>query len=186
MHGVLLHPYQDDWPQRFIETRKWLRRVAPPEATIHHIGSTAVPGLAGKDVIDIQISVDTLDQVEPDDWLELGFQYRAGLSDHMPPGRQLPEEELVKYLFCYQNPRINVHIRERGRFNQRFALLNRDYLRSHQDVAAAYGAFKAELADHFPDDATSYSRIKDPVFDIMMGAANHWAKETGWQEPPED
>nr|WP_281411920.1 GrpB family protein [Rhizobium sp. WYCCWR 11128] len=79
-----------------------------------------------------------------------------------------------------------MHIRQRGRFNQRYSLLCRDFLRAHPTGANAYALIKQRLAQRFPDDVDFYYDIKDPVFDIIMDGANEWAKLFGWSEPPGD
>jgi GrpB-like predicted nucleotidyltransferase (UPF0157 family) len=78
------------------------------------------------------------------------------------------------------------HVRERGRFNQRFALICRDFLRVHPVAASAYALIKQRLAMRFPMDPDAYYEIKDPVFDIIVEGANVWARATGWSEPPGD
>ena len=99
----------------------------------------------------------------------------------------LPPAELAKLLFGATGPvAANVHIRVQGRFNQRYPLLCRDYLRAHPLAAAAYGTIKQNLAARFPHDAEAYYDIKDPVFDLIMAAAEDWARATGWSEPPQD
>ena len=80
----------------------------------------------------------------------------------------------------------NLHIRARDRFNQRYPLLCRDYLRAHPDAAAAYAEIKRQLARRFADDADAYYDIKDPVFDVIMAGAREWAERTAWQEPASD
>ena len=80
----------------------------------------------------------------------------------------------------------NLHVRERGRFNQRFPLLCRDFLRAHPTAAGAYALIKQRLVQRFPDDEDAYYDIKDPVFDIIIEGANDWATLVGWLPPPGD
>lgn len=79
-----------------------------------------------------------------------------------------------------------MHVRQKGRFNQRFALICRDFLRARPVAAAAYGLIKQRLAERFPADPDAYYDIKDPVFDIIVEGANAWAEVIGWSEPPGD
>ena len=74
-----------------------------------------------------------------------------------------------------------LHVRVLGRPNQRYALLFRDYLRSHPEAAAAYAAVKRCLATRHAADIRAYVDIKDPVCDVIMSAAEEWAKVTSWQ-----
>jgi GrpB-like predicted nucleotidyltransferase (UPF0157 family) len=78
---------------------------------------------------------------------------------------------------------MNVHVRAAGRPNQRFALLCRDFLRAHPATATAYGLFKQRLATVGIDSAI-YAEIKDPVFDLIVQAAETWATTTAWQPGP--
>ncbi len=188
MSIIEIHPPNPAWPDDFHALKDRLVKVMPNGSVIHHIGSTAVPGLAAKDVIDIQVTVDRLEQVDVAAVVALGFKHRAmtGPGDHCPPGLDLPDAELTKLFFKSTGRPANVHVRERGRFNQRFALLCRDYLRSHPVAAQAYALVKHQLARRFPDDQDAYYDIKDPVFDIIVDGANEWAIRVDWVEPPGD
>jgi GrpB-like predicted nucleotidyltransferase (UPF0157 family) len=184
--------YKPAWATEFLEIGSRLRAALGARAlAIHHIGSTSVPNLAAKDVIDIQITVSSLEE----DFLKMtlenaGFVWRNGLiHDHCPPGLTLPESELEKYFVAKESGgirRANVHIRIAGRFNQRYALLCRDYLRSHPMARDAYAQIKRQLARYFPENAEAYYDIKDPVFDVIMAGANDWAEYTNWQPAPSD
>jgi GrpB-like predicted nucleotidyltransferase (UPF0157 family) len=186
MGEIVIHPPDASWSSEFLVLKSLLAQAVPDGAIIHHIGSTAVPNLAAKDVVDIQVSVERLDNIEPAALERVGFrQIRGLLSDHCPPGMQLPGAELAKLFFKGTSRPAHVHIREKGRFNQRYALICRDFLRTHAVAAEAYALLKARLAQRFPDDEDFYYDIKDPVFDIIVEGANEWAKRVGWAEPAE-
>jgi GrpB-like predicted nucleotidyltransferase (UPF0157 family) len=176
------------WGQQFGDVGRSLRAAFGPRALrIDHIGSTAVPGLLAKDVIDIQVTVDSFDGVA-DILASHGFTLWPDIaSDHHPPGIDLPDDQLVKLFAQAATPRrINLHVRLAGRFNQRYALLCRDYLRSHPDAARAYGEAKRHLARIVGDDQDAYYDVKDPVFDIIMAGAEAWAAATHWEPGPTD
>lgn len=78
----------------------------------------------------------------------------------------------------------NLHARVQGRPNQIYPLLFRDYLRAHPTAAAAYGVVKIQLAQLLPDDPDVYYAIKNPVCDVITGAAQEWAKLIGWEMEP--
>ena len=155
----------------------------PQGSAIHHIGSTAIPGLAGKDVIDIQISVASLAHFDPGALIAAGYLNRGEMLDHMPAGVPVSSSELAKRYFVSTEPFIHVHVRERGRFNQRFALLCRDYLRANRPAAVAYEAVKRMLAAQLPNDKSAYYAVKDPVSDLILAGAEEWAARTGWIVP---
>lgn len=120
---------------------------------IDHVGSTSVPGLAAKDVIDVQVTVRVLEA----DPLRAALE-RAGFvhvptnpGDHRPAGAQQPDQDddgnWQKLFFRPKTGRpVNVHVRVLGRANQRYALLFRDYLRAHPMAAAGYAELKQRLA----------------------------------------
>ena len=175
--------YRESWPEEYRAIADRLRAV-PGVAAIHHIGSTAVPGLAAKDIIDIQITVTDLDAPPPLE--DAGLVRTLHESDHCPPGLVLDTAQLRKRLYKFSQRPANVHMRQQGRFNQRYPLLCRDYLRSHRNAANAYGEIKRQLAKRFAHDQDAYYDIKDPVFDILMAGAEDWAAATAWSLPPSD
>ena len=83
-------------------------------------------------------------------------------------------------------PKTHVHVRVDGRFNQRYALLCRDYLRTHQVTREAYAEVKYQLARYFANNVEAYCDIKDPAFDLFMAGAWEWAEWTNWQPAPPD
>ena len=127
--------YREEWPEEFRVIGMGLRQALGGLALrIDHIGSTAVPGLPAKDVIDIQISVAALDAALIAAMTAAGYrQSLRNLGDHQPPHFVGPPEDWKKLFF---NPpagqrRTNTHVRVLGRANQRYPLLFRDYLRAH-------------------------------------------------------
>jgi GrpB-like predicted nucleotidyltransferase (UPF0157 family) len=184
-------PYQPSWPLEFAEIGSRLRVALGDRAlAIHHIGSTSVPGLDAKDVIDVQMTVLSLNDEALQSALDTaGFVCREDIArDHSPPGGMVPAGELEKRYAKTAEPAraAHVHIRVAGCWNQRYALLCRDYLRSHKDAANAYAEIKRQLARYFPNDTIAYYDIKDPVFDVLMAGAEDWARCTTWQPGPTD
>jgi GrpB-like predicted nucleotidyltransferase (UPF0157 family) len=178
-------PYDPTWPEQFEQVAAPLRAALGDGAVrIDHIGSTSVPGLAAKDVIDIQVTVADLDAArEPviTALTALGYQHLDWISgDHIPPSYDDTPEEWRKLIF--RGPagqrRVNLHVREAGRANQRYALLFRDYLRADPLAAGAYVQIKLALARLHPNDQDAYYDVKDPVCDIIMAAAERWAMLT--------
>lgn len=168
--------YHSHWPEEYQEIALQLKNALGEHAlAIDHIGSTSIPGLPAKDVIDVQVTVASLDLLLQPALEQLGYTRKEHLTDHRPPGRDdLAAEELQKHFYFRNNRRINLHVRVAGRFNQRYALLCRDYLLTHPRAAAAYAEIKQQLAKYFPDNADAYYDIKDPVFDLIMEGAYEW------------
>lgn len=180
-----IYDYRPEWPDEFAVIAAELIDVLGETALcIDHIGSTSVPGLAAKDVIDVQITVVELDEAALRRPLEgAGFVWLDGYRDHEPPGMALEPQQLEKFLVNERSGerRANIHIRAAGRFNQQYPLLFRDYLRKHPRSADAYAEVKRRLAHIADGDAEKYYDVKDPVMDIIMDAAWPWAAGTGWR-----
>ena len=159
---------------------------AAPWAVVEHIGSTAIPGMAAKDVLDLQITVTSLEDAarEFDEPLgSLGFHRTPYERDHVPAGWPDDGREWVKRLWArreHPGGDVNLHVRLAGSPNERLALLFRDWFRAHPEAVPAYAAFKRSLAAAVPDIAT-YSNVKDPVVDLVITMAGTWATATGWQ-----
>lgn len=187
---IQIEPYHPEWEQEFAAVGAELRRALGDTALrIDHIGSTSVPGLAAKDRIDTQVTVAALDEASIRPAVEaIGYLWRGDITgDHCPPGMTLPAEQLTKLYAQRSEPRaVNCHIRVDGSFNQRYALLCRDYLRTHPAAAAAYAEMKRQLAARFPDDWAAYYDIKDPAIDMLMAGAEEWAARTDWEPGPSD
>lgn len=190
MSEIVIQDPDPQWPNQFARLGSDLRAALGEVATrIDHIGSTAVPGLAAKDIIDIQVTVLDLDDptIAPAMTTVGAIERFKGTYDHEPPGRPVPEDDRQKWLWHLRGGiDANIHIRVDGRWNQRYALLCRDFLRAHPDTAAAYGEVKRQLARLFPTDAEAYYAVKDPAFDLFMSVADEWVEWTGWAPGPSD
>ncbi|NJR51346.1 MAG: GrpB family protein [Leptolyngbyaceae cyanobacterium CSU_1_3] len=151
----MIVPYQPNWQNEFLSLQQALHQTLDNLALrIDHIGSTSVPGLAAKDIIDIQITVESLDAAVEAALNQAGYQRVAHLTqDHLPPGRNDSSDDWIQWVFkpiASQRP-VNVHVRLVGRANQRYALLFRDYLRANPAIAQAYAEVKLALAKYHPD-----------------------------------
>ncbi|MFI7645398.1 dephospho-CoA kinase [Micromonospora sp. NPDC049460] len=183
-HRVVLTEADPTWPQQYARLAARIRHaIAPADLRIDHIGSTAVPGLAAKDVIDIQLTVPTLADADgplaerlaaagfprlPGDWwdnprLPGSGRWEKRLHGSADPGRP-----------------VYLHVRAVDSPGWRYALLMRDHLRADPDQRAAYLLLKRELAASAPDSAT-YTTAKDPWFDEEHLRAEDWAAQTGWR-----
>ena len=187
---ITITPYQTKWPEEFLALGNGLRQGLGGRALrIDHIGSTSVPGLAAKDIIDIQVTVQDFEPEVEKILMRAGYQRLIDITmDHLPPGDDRDPLEWSKWMFKPSAPGrpVNLHVRLIGHANQRYPLLLRDYLRSHAMVAEAYRRVKSALALHHPDNMDAYYDVKDPVCDIIIGGAEDWAGITGWEQDPSD
>lgn len=185
--------YQVDWPDRAAALTASLReRLAPLAERVDHIGSTSIPGMAAKDILDVQVSVaDLLEAARAFDEPLAGLGFEPGpyqfdhvpyQFDHVPAGRDDDPQQWSKRFWFRRGRRgaVNLHVRRRGSPNERLALLFRDWFRAHPDAIAGYAAFKVALSAAVPD-VEVYSDIKDPVVDVVIAAAEEWADAAGWR-----
>jgi GrpB-like predicted nucleotidyltransferase (UPF0157 family) len=178
---LVIVDYDPAWPGRFRAIAQRLReRLGSDAERIDHIGSTAVPGLPAKDIIDIQITVVDLDGADawPDQLVDgIVRSQRGTAGDHAPAGRADGHDWAKHY---WSGSGAHVHVRELGRANQRYALLFRDYLRADPAAAESYGRLKRALAMAADGDWDRYYAVKDPACDLIMAAAEEWVRRTAW------
>jgi GrpB-like predicted nucleotidyltransferase (UPF0157 family) len=174
---VIITPYDPAWPGRFARLGASLRGALGEIALrIDHIGSTAVPGLAAKPIIDIQISVAAFEPVDafrvP---LEgLGYRFRPKNPDLTKRYFREPAGE----------PRTHIHVREMGSWSEQLALLFRDYLRTHPEDAAEYAAQKHRLAAAHGRDRHDYTEAKGPLIWQIVARAHGYSMQVGWRPGP--
>ena len=183
--SVQIVEHRPGWGQEFLGVAGALRAALGDLAVrIDHVGSTAVPGLAAKDVIDVQVTVrDLRDERLMPAVASAGFRPRADIErDHVPAWAEpLPSDWEKRYATQGDaGRRTHIHIRQVGRANQRYALLFRDFLRGNGAAAAAYEQVKRTLASAFPHDSGAYADAKDPVCDLIMLAAREWERRMSW------
>ena len=179
---IVINDYNPLWLQEFENIRSSLLEILGGSALrIDHIGSTAVPGLGAKDVIDVQITVQTLTSEVRYRLTEAGYEHREAIThDHVPPGEDDDPRLWAKFFFNQPagQRRANIHVRAAGNPNQRYPLLFRDYLRAHPNSARSIEHIKRAIARYHADDVEAYYDIKDPVYDLIWDAALDWARTT--------
>jgi GrpB-like predicted nucleotidyltransferase (UPF0157 family) len=187
---VVVIAYQPHWASNFKQIARRIRELVGDAAIrIDHIGSTAVPGLCAKDIIDIQITVADIDKSNglTSPLNAAGFRQGTTIQYDEFHGKAETDPELRK-LYMREpegERRAHIHVREHGRFNQRYALLFRDYLRASGAVGREYELLKHRAARLFPDSIEGYLALKEPVLHIIYESASLWAEKVGWM-PDED
>ena len=177
LREVRVVPYDPAWPQQFREEAGRLQAVFGRELIyIHHIGSTAVPGLAAKPIIDILPVVRSIDAIDSlnEAMVELGYE---PMGEHGLPGRRY-----FHRLYCHEGVECHtyhVHVYESGSPMIDRHLAFRDYLRAYPDVASRYAALKQKLAHLFPYDIDSYLDGKNAFVKVTEHAALSW-----WRRVP--
>jgi GrpB-like predicted nucleotidyltransferase (UPF0157 family) len=162
---VEIVPYDPLWPMRFNEEMTVLRRALAPwlAGAIEHIGSTAIPGLAAKPVIDIMAGVQTLEQSRQAiaAATKLGYCYA-------------PYRVEFEHWFCKPSPALrthHLHLIPVGTPQWLRPIAFRDYLRAHADVAAEYEALKRRLAQQHHLDREAYTQAKLPFINRITDMA---------------
>ena len=168
--AVRIVDYDPSWPALAAEE---LRRIAqalgPGAARLEHVGSTAVPGLAAKPILDLHLSVGALEPraryVEP---LErLGYLF-------------VPEPESPDYHFFAKPPERprthHLHVGEVGSAHEFRHVAVRDFLRSHDGEAARYAALKRQVVERHPQDRLAYIEGKEQYVAGLEARAVAWAR----------
>jgi GrpB-like predicted nucleotidyltransferase (UPF0157 family) len=168
--------YDPIWPALFAELRAPMA-VALGEVAValEHVGSTAVPGLAAKPIIDLDVAIHT----EADLPTAIGRLASLGCTpegDLGIPGR-------VAFTRPPQTARHHLYVCTLECPEFRRHLLFRDYLRMHPETAAAYAALKHQLAVRYRTQRDAYTEAKGSFIWKVLTSAEGWARSTGWAVP---
>lgn len=164
------------------------------DATVDHIGSTSVPGLPAKDIIDLQVGLRRLADADTCDIAlrAAGFVNVQLLAPGAPgvnrdnargPAPDLGGWEKRLYATVDQTRRAIIHVRQVRAANWRYALLFRDWLRANEDCREQYALIKSRIANAHHQDSNfdEYARAKDFWFDSAYERSEQWASKTGWE-----
>ena len=147
-------PYDPDWPSRFRSEAAAIRSALGDQVMrVEHVGSTAVPGLAAKPVIDIQVSVKAMVPRSAHADGLIGLGYRWAIDPWSVEHEFFSKEADGKRAF-------HVHVCPEGSDWERRHIAFRDWLRANPDDAARYERLKRELAERHPRDAYAYADAK--------------------------
>ena len=189
--GPVLSPANPDWPAQAARVIGRLQAVAPQDIlAVDHIGSTAVPGLDAKDVLDLQLTVPdlaTADRLEPL-LAAAGFPRWPGIGADNPKPAHPDPADWDKRVHGNADPGrpVNLHVRAAGSPGWRYALCFRDWLRDDPAARADYLAEKRRAARrHGVDKSTAgYAADKEDWFtDYAAPRMEEWARRTGWLPP---
>lgn len=169
---VEIVPYDPAWPALFAEEAARLRTVLPADliGRIEHFGSTAVPGLAAKPIIDMLVEVRSMEAVAQSIAPILkceGYEYFWRDREPGLPG--------IDYAWFIRRDAAgrrthHIHCLEHGS-SEWERLLFRDYLRAHPEAAREYGELKRRIAAEHPDDRVAYAKAKTDFIAAAMRAA---------------
>jgi GrpB-like predicted nucleotidyltransferase (UPF0157 family) len=161
--AIVIEDYDPAWRARFEQVHAAIQQALPAARRIEHFGSTAVPGLGAKGIVDVMVTVD-----DADDEAAYGPALeRAGFAIRLrQPGHRM-----------YRTPEQDVHIHVFGEASEaaRVRLLFRDWLRHDAADRRLYEDTKRELARREWAATNDYSAAKDAVVAEILGRARRWA-----------
>ncbi|MET8122120.1 dephospho-CoA kinase [Micromonospora sp. NPDC005291] len=172
------------WPEQYARLAARIRHaLGSDDLRIDHVGSTAVSGLAARDVIDVQVAVPSLadaDGALADRLANAGFPRVPGQwwDDPRPAGGGRWEKRL--HGSADPGRPVRLHVRAAGSPGWRYALLMRDHLSADPDQRAAYLLLKRDLADAAPEAGDS-GTAGHPWFDEEYLRAERWATQADWR-----
>jgi GrpB-like predicted nucleotidyltransferase (UPF0157 family) len=183
--AVALTSYKAEWPAEYAELAYTIRGLDLASlGMIEHVGSTAIPDLVAKDVIDVQIRVPDLDAE-----LVIARFTAAGFRHRPEPWNNLEATRLGVYPQLVFAPPIgarhaNVHTRAQNSPGAHDTLLFRDYLRAEEGPRLQWGDLKQSIVRGKSVDLATYGQAKQATWAELMTGADQWALEHEWRPRP--
>jgi GrpB-like predicted nucleotidyltransferase (UPF0157 family) len=163
-----IEEYNPEWAKKFQEIKLVLEKIFKDKFTvIEHVGSTSIPGLKAKPLIDVLAIVEHWEDFEKEksEMTKLGYQFRSHTFDQ----NSLLFEKILN------NEKIeNIHVLVKGAKKINEFLNVRDYLRSNPDKAHEYEALKEELVAKYPNDYVAYREEKSQFLLELNNLAREW------------
>lgn len=160
MKKYIFKPYSNLFPSLFIKEKERIACLLPQGSLIEHVGSTAVPGLGGKGIIDIAIAVDKSVMDSSKTALQgLGYEFRPSFST-------LDRFYFIIYLPDPEEDRRRYHIHLTFQFSREWKELIgfRDYLKTHPEAMEEYAKVKKQAAIIANENGDQYRKLKEPIF----------------------
>lgn len=166
---VILEPYNPDWKTLFLQEKSVLQPIFG-DHEVYHTGSTSIPGLSAKPIIDMLVGLDSLAEFE---------RYRAKLESLGYVS--MPEREKSWEIFIPKgtdDARSHyLHVLVDGSPEYERILLFRDYLIAYPLEATRYETLKRELADRYANDRSAYTASKASYIESVIEKAARWRRE---------
>jgi GrpB-like predicted nucleotidyltransferase (UPF0157 family) len=163
MQSVIMAEYDSEWPARFEALRDRIATALGPLAlAIEHVGSTSVPGMCAKPIVDLDVVVRPEDIAAAIAAVEaLGYRHEGNLGVE---GREA-------FRWVAEFPEHHLYVCPRGSPALERHLLIRDYLRRHPDEARQYAQLKKQLAQKYHGNRTKYQAAKAEFVDGLLEKA---------------
>jgi len=157
---VEIVPYQTDWPRLYEqEKQRIIAAIGAHVLLVQHVGSTAIPGMPSKPIIDIGIAVHKFEEAQVciSPMQALGYEYKGEFG--------IPR----RHYFIKGEPRTHhVHMVEKDSDDWQNMILFRDHLRAHPDAARDYADLKRRLASEYCTDRGRYTNEKSPFIQKVL------------------
>ncbi len=168
MFKYVFRPYDPIYPKRLTREKNRLKKFLGKDVLIEHIGSTSIPGMGGKGIIDIAVAASSKnDLLEVSSKLvEIGYYYNQedGTEDRWFHGRKVSDKE-----------RYHLHLTFRGSKDWKEMISFRDYLKTHPEDFKKYEEIKKMAVETANQDKEIYIKIKEPmILDILNKALNEF------------
>ncbi len=173
MRNIIVVPHNPLWPEQFRREAALISAIfGEALISIHHIGSTAIPGLSAKPVLDIMPLVRDISKVETYNraMMDAGYQPKG---EYGIVGRRF----FVKGGEADRTHHLHVYERDHSEVERHLAF--RDYLAAHPDEAQEYGLLKKRLAREFRDDIDGYMAGKDSFIKGILAKVHAWRETNG-------
>ncbi|WP_425448907.1 GrpB family protein [Dethiothermospora halolimnae] len=163
-------PYDNTWKEKYNEEAEKIEKILGDKIiNIYHIGSTAIPNMMAKPVIDIMVEVKNIEEID---------NYDSGFNNI---GYEAMGEHGIKNRRFYRKGKYNrthhIHIFEKGNEEINKHLNFRDYMKAHPKLAKEYGELKSKLAREFKYDSEGYCNGKDSFIKEIDKKAYRWKND---------
>lgn len=169
---VQLNEYTSSWSDEFNREKMFLlRALGDTVLDIQHVGSTSIPGLSAKPIIDIVVGVGDINIFDIQNISKLENAEYTYRGDAGVPGR---------IFFRKGKPRAKFHLSIATLNGDYWSkqIVFRDYLRNHPQDVNEYEELKVKLAQQYPNDRATYTILKDPLITSILERAYSWRKDT--------
>ena len=167
MDRIEVVDYDPQWPKLFRVEEESLRQAFGASlVTMEHVGSTAIPGLASKPVIDIQAIVRTIPEAQKAVPVLAKLGYEQGIFARDPEGRLFFKKFNADRILTH-----HLHVYEPNNIAMSQHLLFRDYLRLHPEEALHYSDLKQKLARQYRHERVAYSHAKTEYIECVLAKA---------------
>lgn len=177
---VELVPHNPEWSQLANdESQRILECISIPVIGIYHIGSTSVPGIKAKPILDFVLEVEDMEAFIKESRNLESLEY-VSKGEYGIPGRQFFTKDTLG------ERTHHLHVFQQGHQDIERHLVFRDFLRSNPEAAKEYESLKEKLAKRFPKKSDMYTEAKSDFILSMDEVARYWLEQNGLLKRTED